>query len=123
MVQDMLEDDVANDENGSRGCVVGDHDRSRNGTTNLGGIGRVLKACESLFPFTYNNVAAHGAAAAIAARPLFYPSPDKSGAELGRVIAALSDKLRVLLSDLAREPQHDELLVLASPGVDWRSKW
>ncbi len=52
----------------------------------------------------------HGAAAAIAARPLFYPSPDKSGAELGRVIAGLSDKLRVLLSDLAREPQHDELL-------------
>jgi ATP-dependent Clp protease ATP-binding subunit ClpA len=51
-----------------------------------------------------------GAAASIAARPLFHPSPDKSGAELGRVIAALSDKLRVLLSDLAREPEHDELL-------------
>ncbi len=46
----------------------------------------------------------------IAARPLFHPTPDKSGAELGRVIAALTDKLRVLLSDLTREAQHDELL-------------
>ena len=46
----------------------------------------------------------------IAARPLFHPTPDKSGTELGRVIAALTDKLRVLLSELARNPQHDELL-------------
>ena len=46
----------------------------------------------------------------IAARPLFHRAPDKSGAELGRVIAALTDKLRVLLSDLGRGQQHDELL-------------
>lgn len=51
-----------------------------------------------------------GAVPPIAARPLFHPTPDKSGAELGRVIAALTDKLRVLLADLAREPQHDQLL-------------
>ena len=51
-----------------------------------------------------------GAAAPIAARPLFHPTPDKSGTELGRVIADLTDKLRVLMADLARNPEHDQLL-------------
>ncbi len=42
--------------------------------------------------------------------PLFFSQPSKSGSELGKVIAALKDKLRIKLSDLARGSSHQELL-------------
>lgn len=46
----------------------------------------------------------------ISARPLFFGQPSTSGAELGRVIAGLANKLRVRLSGLARKRSHDQLL-------------
>ena len=46
----------------------------------------------------------------ISVRPLFFEYPAASGSELGRVIAKLTNKLRVHLAELAREPRHDDLL-------------
>ncbi len=46
----------------------------------------------------------------ISVRPLFFEYPASSGSELGRVIAKLTNKLRVHLAELARKPRHDDLL-------------
>lgn len=46
----------------------------------------------------------------VIARPLFFRQPEKTGTELGRVIASLSDLLRVKLSDVGRSNSHDGLL-------------
>lgn len=43
-------------------------------------------------------------------RPLFFEYPAASGSELGRVIAKLTNKLRIHLAELARKPRHDDLL-------------
>lgn len=48
--------------------------------------------------------------APINAQPLFFAAPDKSGSDLGRVIAGITDRLRVLLAGLAREPNHKPLM-------------
>jgi ATP-dependent Clp protease ATP-binding subunit ClpC len=48
-------------------------------------------------------------------RPLLFDHPNASGAELGRVIATLANKLRVHLSELARKGSHDELLAWHYP--------
>lgn len=46
----------------------------------------------------------------ITARPLFFDHPNRSGSELGKVIASLKNKLRIKLSDLARGANHVDLL-------------
>ncbi len=51
----------------------------------------------------------------ISVRPLFFEYPASSGSELGRVIAKLTNKLRVHLAELARKPRHDELLTWHHP--------
>ena len=53
----------------------------------------------------------------IAARPLLFDHPATSGFELGRVIAKLANKLRVHLSQLARQTTHDELLSWHHPDA------
>jgi ATP-dependent Clp protease ATP-binding subunit ClpA len=47
---------------------------------------------------------------AVHARPLFFSRPEKSGRDLGRVLAGLTNDLRVLLSDVARSDSHADLL-------------
>jgi ATP-dependent Clp protease ATP-binding subunit ClpA len=47
---------------------------------------------------------------AVLARPLFFSRPEKSGRDLGRVLAGLTNDLRVLLSDVARSDSHIDLL-------------
>ncbi len=46
----------------------------------------------------------------ITVRPLFFPEPVMRGTELGKVIAKLTNKLRVELAPLARESDHQQLL-------------
>ena len=51
-----------------------------------------------------------GTAAPFTARPLMHMFPEKSGSDLGRVIADLTEKLRVRLSELARQTNQQSLL-------------
>ncbi len=51
----------------------------------------------------------------ITVRPLFFEAPHFSGAELGRVIGKLANRLRVVLSDQARKATHEELLAWHHP--------
>ena len=46
----------------------------------------------------------------VVARPLFFPRPEKSGKELGRVIASLTDLLRTKLTEISQSNSHEELL-------------
>ena len=58
----------------------------------------------------YVNQRRRGQTAPITARPVFFASPEKSGAELGRVIAELTNRLRVHLSELATGQNQEGLL-------------
>ncbi|MGB7342673.1 MAG: AAA family ATPase, partial [Pirellulaceae bacterium] len=46
----------------------------------------------------------------VVAKPLFFARPERTGRELGRVIATLSDDLRVLLTEKGRSDSHAELM-------------
>ncbi|NNE00488.1 MAG: hypothetical protein HKN47_24495, partial [Pirellulaceae bacterium] len=58
----------------------------------------------------YVNQRGSGSGPSVVARPLFHRQPEKSGSETGRVLAALTDRLRVTLTDLGRSNDHRELL-------------